>query len=322
MKKNIIIIGIGKRTRDDMLPAILASKLFNIIGIYARSGRTINFQGKDYEIKKLEELDNAILEKTEWIYLSVPISSSQSVLKYLNNLRIENIKLLIDTPVFPIRYFWLRIYLKKYLRVFVSEDIVYLPWVLPLKNKIGKLNKIIFDRSVYAYHGVALIKTILDEDYFKKIVLKNIKGREIIEIKSKNGAEVSVIEPRDYSSGSMTFYGQGGEITDNLLSTGVNMRLIIENNICRGIDVAGEIVSFSDEESEVIGEVSDGSSVTSLTLKLKRVGMIRMFNKIVLENEDGWSVKKAVNDIRLYELVHHFGKYLNVSWVLNIFYKK
>ncbi len=321
MKKNIIIVGIGKRTRDDMLPAILASGLFNIVGIYARSSRKIDFNGVEYQVNKLEDLDNQTLKKSDWLYLSVPISSSGSVLKQLNTMSISQINLLIDTPVFPIKYFGLNKYLNKFKKVCVSEDIIYLPWIKPLNNKIGgKFTKIVFDQSVYAYHGIALVKALINEDTFKSVGMKSDGDKIIIEIESKNGVLVTIVDPRDYSRGSMTFYGPGGEISDGRFSKGMTMKPIIENNLCTGLDISGEVVSFSHAESEVVGNVPTDSTLTSMTLKLKRIGMIKMLNEIVVDGNEGWTAKKAISDIRLYELVTHFGKYINIAKILNIFY--
>ena len=66
MKKNIIIIGIGKRCQNDFLPALLASDSYNIVGIYARSNRTMLINGTTYSIKKLDELTNDALKNVSF----------------------------------------------------------------------------------------------------------------------------------------------------------------------------------------------------------------------------------------------------------------
>lgn len=322
MKKNIIIIGIGKRTRDDMLPAILASNSFNVMGIYARSTRNINLMNKEYLVRKLEDLSNDDLKKTDWLYLSIPISNLESVFKFLKHLNTEKIRLLIDTPVFPIRYFFLKRYLSNYFKVFVSEDAITLPWIETLRDKVGgRFNKIVLNKSVYAYHGIALIKSLTTEYNFKKVDLRIVGNQEIIEIVTHKNVEVSIVEPRDYKTGSMIFQGPKGVISDEKGFSGLTMNPILENKLCRGLNIGGQIVTFSESESRVIGEVEPESTVTSLTLQLKRIGMIRMLQEIAQNDSRGWSVNRAVSDVRLYELVHHFGKYFNVGRVLNIFYR-
>src|SRR5687768_2800378 len=104
MKKNILIIGIGKRTRNDILPAIQATGKFNVIGIYARTAREVQVGDASYSVKTLNELTANEIGQADWIYMGVLVQDLVNVLKFLSSFNTKNVRLLMDTPVLPRRY--------------------------------------------------------------------------------------------------------------------------------------------------------------------------------------------------------------------------
>src|SRR5438105_2197061 len=102
-KKNIILVGIGKRVRNDIIPALNASGSFNILGIYARKAQSATIGSKAYDINPLSSLDKNLLRKADWVYVGVPSKAVPDVLKFLSKMPLKNVGLLIDTPVLPWR---------------------------------------------------------------------------------------------------------------------------------------------------------------------------------------------------------------------------
>ncbi len=314
MKKNIILIGAGKRLQNDVIPALEVSDAFNVVGIYARSTRTILISNLSQQVRSLNELDFEKIKKADWIYIGVPSSSLRSVFKFLAGFPLKNISLLVDTPVIPWRYSRVKKYFKNFYQVVVAEDIVYLPWIEPLKKALGgKITEMIFEHSAYAYHGIALAKTLADCRNFKKARLDKLNGETAMKLEFSNGAAVSIFEPRDYAKGAMIFSGPSGKIDDCFPYSGASMFPIVCEGKCLGINIAGEKVIFSEQETKLIGPVLKNATITSMTLQLKRIGLLKIFKGLAEEEKNGRNVSDAVSDTRLNEFVHWFGWFVNVA---------
>lgn len=314
MKKNILIIGIGKRTRNDILPALQASGKFNVIGIYARTAREVQVGEAFYSVKKLDSLTANELAQADWIYMGVLVQDLMNVLKFLSSFATKNVRLLMDTPVLPRRYAKAKKYFDNFLETVVAEDVIYLPWIDPLRNVLGgKITRLVFDQSAYAFHGIALAKTLVDSRKFKKARIEAVNGKKTVQLVSPAGVHVSVIEPRDYSKGHMIFSGPAGTVSDSLPYNDSSMRPIISKGLCIGLNIGGIAKNFSEAESKLVGPVPENATITSLTLQLKRIGMMTMLNSLAENENGGWSVEDAFQDIRLHEYVHYFGKYINVA---------
>ena len=314
--KNIIIIGVGRRVRNDILPALEACGTWNIIGIYARKEREINILSRTYSVKPLQQLNKELIAKTDWIYIGVPPKVVSSVLNFLINLPVKKISLLMDTPVLPWPYLLTKRYFKYFLQTVVADDAIYLPWIESMKESVGgKVTELIFDASAYGYHGIALIKAITGCSSFRKARLK-LLPKKTIELESSNGAHSVIIEPRDYANGFMRFSGPTGTITDERKNNIANMKPIISNGLCIGLKVGNLQIDFSPVETKLIGHVLDDATMTSLTLELKRVSLLKMLVCLSEGKQTGRSLKEAISDTRLNELVHHFGRWVNVAKLL------
>ncbi len=319
-KKKIIIIGSGKRVQADVIPALHATGLWNIFGVYAREPRRIYARGAEYMVRSLSDLQKSDLENTDYIYMSVPPKNVAEVMKELSWClgNLKNKTLIIDTPVFP----WQQSRNKKYFTYFksviVAEDISYMPWIEPVKKYLGTVTDVVFDRGAYRYHGIALIKALLGTERFKTVRLKRVKAkdskREMVELQTESGARGQIIEPRDYAKGSFVISGTQGTVTDTASQTSpaILIKPIIRDGYCTGLSIGDTHIDFSEVERSLVGPVPETATITSLTLEFKRVGLARMLSDIA----EGMAVRTVVqttSDVRLDELVHYFGVWWNVA---------
>ena len=312
--KNIIIIGVGRRVRDDIIPSLEASGVFNIVGVYARHPRDLQIDEHTYFVNTLSEMKSEHLKKADWIYVGIPPKSTSGVLRFLSGLNVQSTKLIIDTPVLPWRYIWTKFYFRNFAEVIVAEDIIYLPWIEPVKEFFwGRISELRFDHSAYGYHGIALIKALLENNKFVSARLRYINGEKYIHLKTEVGTNIYITEPRDYKNGSMSFSDLENSITDTQADLGLKMTPIISDELCVGLQVGNVRVDFSVSETRLIGKVSHNVTITSLTLELKRVGLVKMWTLLAQDKEAGKSVSDATSDTRLNELVHYFGKWFNVA---------
>lgn len=304
-KQEIIVIGSGRRIQRDVLPCLRASERFHLAGIYARKEKIVD----QFPVKPLRELSGEILKKTQWIFLSVTSEAVPGVLKYLSSFSVGHIHLLLDTPVLPSEQENAEHYLTPYLKSTAAEDIIELPWIQPVKDLLGgEIRELVFNFSAYKYHGIALIKRLTDSLNFKDYRIKSQGGHEVLELNSENGAHSIVVEPRDYSKGSMTFSGPKGSITDGSEVTEFLMKPIISNHRCLGLEIGDREIKFSEAESVMIATVAEGATITSLTLELKRVALLRLMHQLIDNPDSGWSIANAKADTRFYQQIENLRK--------------
>lgn len=194
---NILIFGFGNRVVGSILPAL--SKTFkdiNLIDVVNFSGKiNSNFENIN-SVTGINVFDNTNQIKYDFIIISVPSSQQKFVLKKLN-IRV-NSTILIDTPVdFKVKKY------EKYFKIYVLEDIVYIPWIEEVKNLISNLSdlNLFCYYSCHEYHGVALIQKLIQSE-IKSFDRKLIKNNELeLKIKFENENQVVIISPSDYSKG-------------------------------------------------------------------------------------------------------------------------
>jgi len=319
--KNILVIGAGKRVQSDVLPAIKATGKFKISGVYAQNLRRIHVGSQEYEVEALNNLNENVLNQLDYIYVAVPSPQVSRVFEFLSGFNTKNTTLIIDTPVFPWKYRKNKNYFKNFTQVVAAEDIVNLPWINPIKELLGgEISELTFNQSTYRYHGVALIKAIMGKSKINKARLKKSKGKEIAEFEVLVGektAKIKIIEPRDYSKGTFTISGPKGSITDDLNNSNINLKIrpIISGGLCVGLDIVGKRIEFTSTQSELIGLVPEDSTITSLTLELKRIGLAILLSNLA-DGRPARDIKEALADARLDEMVHRFGVWFNAARLL------
>ena len=158
-------------------------------------------------IRPLASLTAGDLRRVSWLYLAVPPRTTPDVLELLAKLSVNDINLIIDTPVLLWRQRGAKKHFNKFKRVVVAEDIIHLPWIDTVKEMIGhKITEMIFNQSAYRYHGIALIKELWAVKTFKSVRLTRDKHTSIV-LKNNFNHLARIVEPKDYNVGQMTFVG-------------------------------------------------------------------------------------------------------------------
>src|SRR5262249_676836 len=136
-----------------------------------------------------------------------------------------------------------RVLLEGWGRAGVAEDTAFLPWYEPVRAAAGNVRRITFDRSAYAYHGLAQAKALAGSE--RVAHAKRARGKDGAarrEIALEGGARVEVVEPRDYAVGRIVVEGTRGRITDRLEAgeKGTELVPLLEKGACGGFR-CGEI---------------------------------------------------------------------------------
>lgn len=319
-KKSFLIIGAGKRVCEDFIPALLATKKFKIKNIFATKYKSINVNHKTYDVLPLVKLIKKNLIACDYIYIAIPPKSLNDVFNFLSLFNTQEKILIIDTPFGSIRHQRNIRFFKNYKEIYIAEDAAYLPWINAARRKCGVIKKIVFDRSGYKYHAIATAKALLGNHNF----IKAQKYKNHIKIESKTLSdlgEIHIIEPRDYTKGKIEIYGSRLFLTDSHNSKKKNMWPIIKNDLCIGLNIAGEIIYFKKNEIFLIGSVNNFTSITSLTHQLKRIGLMYFLSNLCNPSKIIKSKEDCIEDVRLDESLRIFGRWVNLNKFFN-FYKK
>ena len=225
----VLVIGSGQRVRRAALPAILSRpETWNLAGIRSRKPKQIHAEdaagqsvGGPLEVVALDTLTTADLTAVHLVYVCVSKGAVPKVLAQLAALLtsvrpIERPALLIDTPVLLFKHMFAAKSFDAFPRVFVAEDMSTLPWLDTLRlaqRHVGLTRRLILNQSAFAYHGVALAKTLLGEvTVLSAHRRKTASGHERT-MRFAGGKSCTIIEPRDYTIGSARLECDQGTVT-------------------------------------------------------------------------------------------------------------
>lgn len=317
---SIVIIGAGRRVINDFIPALLATNQFILKKIFSRHQKKISCLKKNYNVYPLPLLSDKDLRSCNFLYIAVPPSALRDIFIFLSDKDTSHIELIIDTPIFPWKFRKNISYFGQFKKVFVAEDIIFLPWIKFVKNNIGTINEIIFYKSGFRYHAIALAKILIDSEeinlaYKKKLTkIFNLVNNESV-------AKISIIEPRDYSVGKIEIFGDQGFLTDEINSPLKNFFPLIRNGKCIGLRIFDKNFKFKKNEIELIGSVSNNATITSLTPELKRLGLMKFLLAIRHSPDSIRNHNAAISDVVIDELIKKFGKWFDISKLLKIYIK-
>lgn len=235
-KKNILLIGSGRRAQTVILPALYCLKdEFKLVSIYSRSIKEISLFNNSWRLKTINDLNGVNFHQIDIIMIAVSIEAVPDVLKKLSAFNLNHVRLMIDTPVLPHFRLGAAKYFKNFRDVTVSEDNIALPQYrlvreLINQGKIGNPRHVYMWHSGFKFHALAGIKKIFNINYVSRIKNNNLGNgfREKI-IKIRNGVTIHVFEPRLYSVGRFLVIGSHGSIADYQLATGKNSFCIAYN---------------------------------------------------------------------------------------------
>lgn len=335
MTLQVLVIGSGQRVRRAALPALLSrSDSFTIQGVYSRKPKQVfaeDTQGKQasdaIEVTALSELNAAHVAACNLIYICVSKGAVPKVLANLAELAgSTKPNLLIDTPVLLFKHMAAAKHFAAFGQVWVAEDMSTLPWLdslLAAQAQVGAPKHLLLDRSAFAYHGVALAKTLLASQSLTSSRRKRTgpKTHER-QLRFSGGLACQINEPRDYATGGFRLTCASGTITDPGSEAPQSGDLVIatriENERCSGFEVLknGQPVEayasqLADHEVELLGHFSNdqnGSGPIQHMDAMKRVGFARLLDRIAA-GQSLWTLEDGLDDMWIDYLTEKAGRW-------------
>jgi len=286
--RQVVIIGAGQRVRETALPAIAVASDFEVRSLVARSDRTLEHAGEQLPVRALDGLQQSDLDGIDLVYMVVSKDAVPNVLTKLARFDVRGIDLLIETPVVRFRHFRHAKLARAFRNAWVSEDCAELAWFDTVhaaldEGLIGELRAVLFQQSAYAYHGVAMAKTLLGRERVARAKRRALgDGRQQRELRFAGGLQAAMIEPRDYDVGHVTVVGSKGTIADFVQTAADSHRLepVIEGGALRGFRIGDVETWLDDEELALAGDCSSSTRVCAHMDALKRVGYLRLLRRI------------------------------------------
>src|SRR3989344_3868488 len=258
-KKNILLIGSGRRAQSVILPALYCLKdSFDLTAIYSRSIKNLSMCNDSWKLTTINDLGKIDFTKLDLIIIAVTLDAVPEILQKLSSYPVEHITLMIDTPVLPHNKLGAIKYFSSFKKVLISEDSIALPQYVLAKRlinegRIGHLRHIYLWHSGYKFHALASIKYLTGARYVKSIRSKRL-GNGMFEktIKLSNGAIAHIFEPRDYNVGRFLIIGESGTIADYSLAgkNSYQIDCIDKNNIYGGL-----ILNNVSQPEDLLGKI-------------------------------------------------------------------
>jgi hypothetical protein len=318
--RGVLVIGTGKRARETALPAFhRLPDAFQVRAVFAKHAKELAVDGRTYTVRAASELDAAALEGVDLVYCAVTKDAVPGVLARLAALGVSSRELLIDTPVVRFKHLRHADLCRAFRAAWVAEDCVHLPWIEPVRavvaaGAIGRLEGVLFQRSAYAYHGVATAKAVLGATRVARARREGMGGglaRRTVWFRDAGGAEAWIVEPRDYASGTVCVLGSGGSVADfDHTGPGTHLRLA-------PVLAAGEVVGLrvGDAEHELDAAerelVRGDPAELGLTARMdawKRVGFLRLLRAIAA-GRGGYALEAALEDTVVDYYLERLGRY-------------
>jgi hypothetical protein len=322
--KTALIVGSGKRVREAALPAFLAAgDRFRIGGVYSRRPKRIAAAERELEVAALAELDSAALAAADLVYLCVKKDAVPAVLAALARLDVSRTALLIDTPVLRFKHLGHRHLLEGFRTVWVAEDCSVLPVFDAIQaarraRDLGAVRRVVLERSAYAYHGLAMGRTLLGAGRVRRArsVLEG-GGRdgsgERRTVAFAGGGELVVLAPRDYAAGRIRVDCERGSIADDPgHPDGERLAAVVEGGACTGFRVGQTVTMLSPAERALIGQplVGGAAGVTAWMEGMKRAGFLRLLAAIDA-GQGAYALADALDDTVVDYHLERFGRYLS-----------
>jgi choline dehydrogenase-like flavoprotein len=298
-QRNVLVIGAAKRALETALPAFAAAEpSFRVRGVWAKHEKTVVSAGRSYDVQPFARFDAAALDGIDLVYVAVSKAVAPRILQQLLEHGGARCELLIDTPVLLPKHFRHVPLLERFKACWVPEDCAYLPW-LPLVERasatwLGALRKLEFDRSAYAYHAHATLRTLAGAPLSSVRRTRRGDGH-VRRLRFENGVEAELVEPRDYATGRFAIRGERGVLADYELAGAERLSVVAENGWCVGFALRGDTETLDERESALVGPCAAAASVTALHEAWKRVGFLRLLRAIDA-GAGGYPVYQALED--------------------------
>jgi len=317
--KRALIFGAGQRVREAALPAFQqAEELFEVKGLVARSERELTVGQRTYPVRAMSDLGPEDLEGVDLVFLCVSKDAIPKVLRGLAALRPAGSHLLIDTPVVRFKHFRATRHLAAFRGVSVAEDCTTLPW-MPLLGEclragdIGRLERIVFDGSAWAYHGLAMAR-FLSGAALRSGVRKHLGGERFHRRLRFGRVEVEVQEPRDYTTGKLLLEGERGCIADHPAPEGeqrtwLELVPLREQGRFTGVALGERRVLLDEKEQALVRDADEEARVTGLMEPSKRVGFLRFLRRLHA-GQEAYPLASGLDDMVADYHLEKFGRFV------------
>lgn len=309
--RRVWIVGAGKRVRETALPAFASlPRSFEVAAVLARSARPIEAAGRRFDVRVLGELSRDEPRAGDLVYVAVGKDALPDVLAGLRRFDRARLELLIDTPVLRMKHLRHASLLEGFERASVAEDTCWLPWYETARAAVGKPHRIVFDRSAYAYHGLAQAKALASAS---RIVRASRHKHGTIAkrmLDLDDGCRVLIVEPRDYRAGRVVVEGERGTVADRVITgeSGVLLEPLVEDGACVGFRAGSVVTRLSREESDLTRGDPDGASVTARMESMKRIGFRRLLESVAA-GRGAYPLADGLDDMAIDWFLERFGRW-------------
>lgn len=331
--KRVWIVGAGKRVRETALPALasLAGE-FEVGAVLARSERELVAAGRAWPVRTLKSLEGSELADGDVVYVAVGKDAVPFVLIDLMRFDRGRIELLIDTPVLRFKHLRHTPLLAPWKRAGVAEDVAFLPWYETVRAAAGSIERVLFDRSAYAYHGCAAAKALVGAERIASARrTKRADGHERA-YRFTDGREVLVVEPRDYAQGRVVVHGARASVSDRwetgdepreergASSAGerdrtpspalprLDLAPIVERGLCVGFRAGNIATRLDPREAELTRGDAERASVTARMESMKRIGFRRLLQALASER-GAYPIEQGLDDMAVDWFLERFGRW-------------
>jgi hypothetical protein len=299
-RQRVVLIGAGRRILTHVLPVFEALEdTYELSATYTRSPESVATR---HELRPLSELRS--LEGIDLVHVAVDKDAIPEVLKTLAELGPAHTDLMIDTPVLRFRHFLHLQWLDHFRSTWVPEDCATLPWIPAVQRAIaagdiGDLHTLHFDRTAYAYHGLALAKTLAAgaSSTSGRITSGRVRrvsaGLQERRLRLSNGLRLVIVEPRNYLRGHLRLIGSRGVITERREGAPNDLwiQMTLEGERIRSFRVGDHEEHLSEVESDLTIPASPEEVALASVLRpdasvfarqglLKRVGLYRLLRNL------------------------------------------
>jgi hypothetical protein len=296
--KRLVLIGFGHRVRTDVVPALESiGEDVQIVDIYARSPGMIFGRSRAFPVTKLAGDRTLRSDDFNTVYIGVPPAALVDVLRRLPASS-RSVNVILDTPA-PIDGGVLKA-LRGFGRVSIAEDSVFLPWLELLRqfwhqHADDRPVTIECVKSVYRYHGVALVKVLCGAAASPAKVTAVTHLPDAVRLQVGQ-TQVTIVEPRDYATGVIRIKGRKTAVSSNREEGYDTLEIRRDGSRLIGFALGDLRSDLSESESQLVGAVGPDDTIVSLMHQLTRVGLARMLSSIA-DGNPGWSLAEAVDDL-------------------------
>ena len=183
--------------------------------------------------------------------------------------------------------------------------------ILVATGAVAEWTEACFDRSAYAYHGLAMAKAVLGGGPIRSATRRKLEGgRRERCIRLANGNRARIVEPREYAKGRLSFTAAEGTVADHECEGRSTVRLepVVEADRCVAFR-AGEVEErLDDVETSLMCGPGEGEGVTAWMDGMKRVGFLRLLRSIG-EGHGAYPLAEALEDAVVDYHLEKLGRY-------------